>query len=134
LPAVHINTPEEPDGSKKMMSAKWVDWNGVAVAVRPAAKCVRMLSDPSRINVIKSKGMRTKQEGTALVKRNNYAVYSVEDVPPIPEYKIKMVKGKYNGIHAYYNIHTDPDLGIRWAAVHCVACRCGPCKAQLKMP
>ncbi len=55
-----IKTPEEPDGGKKMMSAKWVDQNGVAVAVSPAAKCVQMLSDPSRINEIKSEGMRTK--------------------------------------------------------------------------
>ena len=106
----------------------------MAVAVSPAAECVRMLSDPSRINGIKSKGMRTKQEGTALVERNDYVVYSMEDAPPIPEYKIEMEKGKYNGIHAYYNIRTDPDLGIGWAAVHCVACGCGPCKVQLKMP
>ncbi len=75
-----------------MMSAKWVDRNGVVVAVSPAAECVRMLSDPSRINGIKSKGMRTKREGTALVERNNYAAYSMEDVPPIPEYKIEMEK------------------------------------------
>ncbi len=58
----------------------------------------------------------------------------MEDVPPIPEYKIKMEKGKYNAILAYYNICTDPDLGIGWAAVHHVACGCGPCKVQLKMP
>jgi hypothetical protein len=32
-----INTPEEVDGDKKMMSAKWVDWNRVAVTVSPAA-------------------------------------------------------------------------------------------------
>ncbi len=105
----------------------------MAVAVSPAAKCVWMLSDPSRINGIKSKGMRAKQEGTVLVKRNDYAEYSMNDVPPIPEYKIKMEKGKYNGIRAHYNICTDPDLGIGWAAVHRVACGCGPCKAQLKM-
>jgi hypothetical protein len=53
--------------------------------------------------------------------------------PPILEYKIKMEEGKYNVIHAYYNIRMDPDLGIGWAAVRCVVCRCGPCKAQLKM-
>jgi hypothetical protein len=78
--------------------------------------------------------MRTKQEGTALVERNNYAAYSMKDVLPILEYKIKMEKGKYNGIRAYYNIRMDPDLGIGWAAVCRVACGCGPCKAQLKMP
>jgi hypothetical protein len=128
-----INTPEEANEGKKMMSAEWVDQNGVVVAVSPAAKCVRMLSDLSCINRIKSKGMRAKQEGTALVKRNNYVAYSMEDVPPIPEYKIEMEKGKYNGIRAYYNIRMDPDLGIGWVAVRCVACKCGPCKVQLKM-
>jgi len=45
-----------------------------------------------------------------------------------------MEKGKYNGIRAYYNIRTDPDLGVGWAALRRVACGCGPCKAQLKMP
>ena len=55
-----INTPVELDGGKKMMSAKWVDQNGVVVAVSPAAEWVRMLSDPSHINMIKSKGMRAK--------------------------------------------------------------------------
>jgi hypothetical protein len=103
----------------------------VAVAVSPAAKCVRILSDPSRI---KSKGMRMKQEGTVLVKRKNYAVCSMEDVPPIPEYKIEMEKGKYDGIRVYCSIRTDPDLGIGWADVRPVAFGCGPCKLQLKMP
>ncbi len=41
-----------------------------------------MLSDPSRIDGIKSEGMRAKQEGTTLVERNNYAAYSMEDAPP----------------------------------------------------
>jgi hypothetical protein len=57
-----INTLEEADGGKKMMSAKWVDWNGVVVAVSPAAKCVWMLSDPSHINGIKSEGIRAREE------------------------------------------------------------------------
>jgi len=39
-----------------------------------------MLSDPSRINGIKSEGMRAK-----LVEKNDYATYRMEDVPPIPE-------------------------------------------------
>ena len=129
-----INTPEEVDSIMKMKPAKWIDRNGVAEAVSPAAECVRMLSDPSRINGIKSEGMRAKQEGTALVERNDYAAYSMDDVPPIPDYKIELEKGKYNGIHAYYNIRTDPDLGIGWAALRHVACGCEPCKAQLKTP
>jgi hypothetical protein len=95
----------------------------VAVAVSPAAKCVRMLSDPSRINRIKSKGMRTKQEGSMLVERNNYMAYSMEDIPPIPDYKIKMEKCKYNGIRVYYNIRTDPD-SRSWHWMGCCASCC----------
>ena len=42
-----INTPEEADSDKKMMSVKWVEREGVAVAVSPAADCARMLSNPA---------------------------------------------------------------------------------------
>ncbi len=42
-------------------------------------------------------------------------------------------KGKFNGIRAYYNIRTDPNLGIGWAAIHQIACDCVACKVQLKM-
>jgi hypothetical protein len=132
-----INTPEEEeaDSVKKMKPTKWIDRGGVAiVAVSLAAECVRMLSDPSRCNGIKSEGMRAKREAKALVKKNDYATYRMEDVPPIPDYKIVMEKGKYNGIRAYYNICTDPDLGVGWAALRWVACGCEPCKAQLKTP
>jgi hypothetical protein len=95
-----INTPKEANSGKKMMSAKWVNQNGVAVAVSPAAECVRMLSDLSRINGIKIKGIMAKQEGNVLVERNNYVAYSMEDVPSIAEYKIEMEKGKYRLIWA----------------------------------
>jgi hypothetical protein len=55
-------------------------------------------------------------------------------VLPILKYKIVLEKGKFNRSHAFYNIHMDPNLGIGWVTVCCVACGCGPCKAQLKMP
>jgi hypothetical protein len=56
------------------------------------------------------------------------------DVPIIPDWKITFAKGEFNGLRAYYNIRTDPDLGIGWAALRRVACGCGPCKEQLKKP
>ena len=55
-----------------MQSAKWIDRGGLLVAVSPAAECVRLLSDPTRLNGIKSEGMRAKREGKALVERNTY--------------------------------------------------------------
>jgi hypothetical protein len=56
----------------------------------------------------------------------------MEDVPPIPNFKIVLpTKGKFNGIRAHYNIRTDPDLGIGWAALRRVACGCASCKERL---
>ena len=57
--------------------------------------------------------MRAKREEKALVERNTYECYTMEDIPPIPNYKIAFPKGKFNGIRAYYNIRTDPNLGLR---------------------
>ncbi len=56
------------------------------------------------------------------------------DVPPFPDYKVVLPKGQFNSIHAHYNIRTDPDLGMGWAALRWVACGCGPCKDQLQRP
>ncbi len=55
-----IITPEATDSVKRMQSAKWIDRSGLLVAVSPAAECVRILSDPTCLNGIKSKGMRAK--------------------------------------------------------------------------
>jgi hypothetical protein len=58
----------------------------------------------------------------------------MDDVPPIPNFKIIFPKGKFNGLRAYYNIRTDPDLGLGFAALWRVACGCNACKEQLEMP
>jgi hypothetical protein len=129
-----IVTPEATDSVKRMQSAKWIDCGGLLVAVSPAAECVRLLSNPTHLNGIKSEGMRAKREGKALVERNTYESYTMDNILPTPNYKITFPKGKFNGIREFYNIRTDPNLCIGWAAVHCVACGCGLCKAQLKMP
>jgi hypothetical protein len=56
------------------------------------------------------------------------------DVPPLQDYKVVLPKGQFNDIRAHYNICTDLDLGMGWAALHWVACGCGPCKDQLERP
>jgi hypothetical protein len=118
-----------------LLSAKWIERGGAdAIAVCPAAKCVHLLSDPARVSGIKGKGMWAKCEGKALVERNNYATYTMDDVPPLPDYKVILPKGNFNGLRAHYNIRIDPDLGISFAALHCVACGCGLCKEQLAWP
>jgi hypothetical protein len=58
----------------------------------------------------------------------------MEDVLPLPEYKVFLPKGWFNSICASYIICMDPDLGMGWAALRRVACRCGPCKDQLMSP
>jgi hypothetical protein len=87
-----------------------------------------------RLNGIKSKGMRAKCEGRALVVQNDYMTYTMENVPPLLDYKVVLPKGQFNCIRAHYNIRTDLDLGMDWAVVRRVACSCGPCKDQLQRP
>ncbi len=101
-------TPEAEDSGKQMLNAKWIEHGGELVAVSPAAECVRILSDPSWINGIKSKGMRASHEGKALLEQNTYECYTMDDVPPIPNYKIKFPKGKFNGMRAYYKVWCRP--------------------------
>jgi hypothetical protein len=128
-----ILTPEMAQGGRQMLSAKWIERNGINIFVSPADECIRLLSDPT-LNGIKSKGMRAKCNGRVLVVQNNYMTYTMENVLLLPDYKVVLPKGQINGIRAHYNIHTDPDLGMDWAAVRWVACGCGPCKDQLKRP
>ena len=90
--------------------------------------------------------MRKKCEAKALVERNDYVTYTMDDVPPLPdykvilpkgkinvllEYKVILPKGKFNRLLAHYNIRTDPDLGIDYATLRRVAC--GPTKGNTLM-
>ena len=59
-----------------------------------------------------------------MVERNDYATYTMDDVPPLPDYKVILPKDKFNGLRAHYNIRTDPDLGINYATLRHVACSC----------
>ncbi len=58
----------------------------------------------------------------------------MDDVRPFPNYKITFAKGRFIGLRAYYNIRTDLDLGLGFAALWCVACGCDACKEQLGRP
>jgi hypothetical protein len=129
-----IITSEVEDSGKQMLNAKWIEHGGELVAVIPATECVQMLSNPSWINGIKSEGMRASCEGKALVEQKTYECYTMDDVLPILNYKIKFPKGKFNGMHAYYNICTEPNLGLGFAALCRIACGCNVCKEQLARP
>jgi hypothetical protein len=70
----------------------------------------------------------------ALVERNTYESYKMDEVPNIPDYKVVLPKGKFNGLRAHYNIRTDPDQGIGWSALSLVPCGFASCKEQLVRP
>jgi hypothetical protein len=57
-----------------MLSAKRIERDSITVAVSPADECVCLLSNPAYLNGIKSKGMRSKRKGRALVMRNDYII------------------------------------------------------------
>jgi hypothetical protein len=120
------------DSGKNMLSAKWVKHDGEIVSVSPADKCVHLLSNPSRVNGIKSEGMWVKCDSKALVSCNDFTSYTMGDVPPIPDYKEVLPKGKFSGLGGHYNIRMDLDLGVGWVALCQIACGCGPCKDQLE--
>jgi hypothetical protein len=107
-----ILMPEMAQGGRQMLSAKWIEHDGINISVSPADECIRLLSDPMRLNGIKSKGMWAKRDRRALIVQNNYMTYTMENVPPLPDYKEVLSKGQFNGIRAHYNIRTDPDLGM----------------------
>ncbi len=101
-----------------MLSAKWIERDRITVAVSPADECICLLSNPACLKGDKSKDMRSKRKGRALVMRNNYMTYTMTDVPPLPDYKVVLLKGQFNGIRAQYNIRMDRTLA--WAGQHCV--------------
>jgi hypothetical protein len=47
--------------------------------------------------------------------------YTMMDVLPVPDYKVVLSKGQFNGIRAHYNIRMDPDLGMGWEGVRSAA-------------
>ena len=64
-----IMMPEVVDSSKNMLLAKWVECGGETIVVSPADKCVHLLSNPARVNGIKSKDMRVKSKGKLTTTR-----------------------------------------------------------------
>ena len=129
-----IVTPEAADSDKNMLLAKWVERDGETVSASLADERVCLLGNHARVNEIKSEGMQVKQEGKALVSCNNNESYTMVDVPHIPDYKVVLPKGQFNSLCEHYNICTDPDFSLGWAALCRVACGCGPCKDQLETP
>ena len=68
---------EVADTGKNMLSPEWAERDRETITVSPADGCIHLLSNPSRVNGIKSKGMRVKCNAKALVSCNNYASYMI---------------------------------------------------------
>ena len=86
-----IVTLEAQEGKRRMQPAKWIQVGSEVKAASPAVECVRLLQDPERVHGVKSEGMRAKREGEALVERNDYDVFSMTDVEPLPDCKVIVV-------------------------------------------
>ena len=78
----------------------------------PAAECVRLLSNPERVSGIKSEGMRSKREAKALVERNDYATYTMDNVPPLPDYKVILPR--------YAHTTTSARMTLESIMQHCI--------------
>jgi hypothetical protein len=113
-----ILMPEMAQGGRQMLSAKWIERNGINIAVSPADECVRLLSDPMHLNGIKSKGMWAKHEGRALVVQNDYMTYTMENVPPLLDYKVVLPKDSSTA-----SVHTTTSTRTRtlaWIGQWCI--------------
>ena len=98
-----------------------------------AAECIRLCSDKSRAEGVKSAGKYAKREGAAPMRERHYhpceptatfAGIQMEVAHGLPKAK----KGeKYNGLRAMYHQRQEADLGIKRAAVRRIPCGCEGC-------
>jgi hypothetical protein len=51
-----IYSPKAANSGREIQAAKWIKWGGESITVSPAEECVCLLSNPTRINRIKSEG------------------------------------------------------------------------------
>ena len=56
--------------------------------------------------------MWAKRKGKVLVSCNDYTSFMMGGVLPIPDYKVVLPKGKFNGRCVHYSTRMDPDLGL----------------------
>jgi hypothetical protein len=89
----HMVTPKAAGSGKKMLSPKWIECDGEAIAVSLANAGVCLLSSPVHLSRIKVKGMQANLNGKALVLRNDFVSYTMADVLPLPDYKVVLPKG-----------------------------------------
>ena len=99
-----------------------------------AREAKRILEDPRRVNGVKSDKKYNKREDAAKLTDRHYHVEGKVDYQNIKRKLVGLPPGEHNGILGRYNLRTDPDLGMGWAALRHVPCACPPCVKQLQEP
>jgi hypothetical protein len=123
------------DNSKRM--ADWAMEGGAEKCL--SAEAVRLLQNPDRKDGVTDAGKHKKRYENRAVTERHYHVLKGSDVKfdnlKMETIKFKSVrKGKHNGLGSQYNIRTDPDLGVGFAAIRRIPCACDVCYNQLKEP
>jgi hypothetical protein len=121
------------DNSKRM--ADWAMEGGAEKCL--SSEAVRLLQNPDRKDGVADAGKHKKRyENRA---ERHYHVLKGSDVKfdnlKMQSIKFKNIrKGKHNGLGSQYNMRTDPDLGIGFAAIHQIPCACDVWNNQLNQP
>jgi hypothetical protein len=123
------------DNSKRM--ADWAMEGGTEKCL--SAEAVRLLENPDRKDGVTDAGKNKKRYDNRAVTERHYHVLKGSDVR-FDNLKMQTIKfnnvrkGKHNGLGSQYNIRTDPDLGVGFAAIRRIACACDVCVNQLSEP
>jgi len=123
-----------------------------------AKEAHRILSDPKRKDGVKSHiKYRKREELSKLTGRHFHVEGSLDDSETLTgitgnqlgmhftkiKHQLYIIQpdgvatkpvGDHAGIMGHYNIRTDPDLGVNFAAMRYVPCACEACVKQLKLP
>jgi hypothetical protein len=132
-----MSTTQKDDGRDN--SNRMADWAMEGGAEKClSAEAVRLLENPERKDGVESAGKYQKRFDNRAVTERHYHVLKASDVQfdnlKMETIKFKNVrKGKHNGLGARYNIRTDPDLGVGFAAIRRIPCACDACFDQLKI-
>jgi len=121
-----ILIPEAREGEKRFNAATMKDGKETSLATQ----CVKVCSDPSRVNGVKSNNKHSKREEARVIKLRKYYESTRNDVQ-CKDLKAAVVNGfdtgPRNGLSAMYNIRADPELGAGQIAVRRIPCACIGC-------
>jgi len=127
------STPEvNSDQIKNARVASHSMQEGKSFSLAKEAK--RILNDPSRVHGVKSDKKYKKREAASKLMDRIYHVEGKVDFQNIKRRVVGLPPGEHNGILGRYNLWTDPDLGMGWAALRHVPCGCPTCVKQLQEP